>query len=232
MATVVLTDIEGTTSSLSFVKDVLFPYASEHLGSYVAAHDHEAPVQRELRAAARLASIDEDDRDAIVARLLHWIATDEKATPLKSLQGMIWEAGYAEGHYRAHLYEDAHECLQAWYAQSVPLYVYSSGSVKAQQLFFQYSAYGDLRHLFRGHFDTTTGPKRAPDAYHRIAQAIGSPVGDILFLSDVDEELDAAASVGMRTTRLLRPQDYPSATPDATSAHPVVASFRDVALAP
>ena len=159
MIKAIVTDIEGTTSSISFVKEVLFPYASEHLPAYVRKHRKEREVREQLNATAELSGIASHDTEALIRPLLDWLATDTKAIPLKSLQGMIWQQGYETGVYQAHVYADAEQKLSAWHAAKLDLYVYSSGSVRAQQLFFHYSLYGDMRPLFRGYFDTTTGAK-------------------------------------------------------------------------
>ena len=204
MIRAILTDIEGTTSSISFVKDVLFPYARAHLSAFVAAHGGEPEVARWLAATARDAGLAEDDSAGIVATLQQWIDQDRKATPLKALQGMIWADGYANGAYRAHVYPEVADRLRAWKAQAVPLYVYSSGSVAAQQLFFRYSEAGDLAGLFDGHFDTEIGAKREADSYARISAAIGVAPQQILFLSDIIAELDAARSAGLQTVWLCR----------------------------
>lgn len=215
----ILTDIEGTTSSISFVKDVLFPYARERLPGFVRAHADDPEVRRWLDAAADEAGLAADDDEAVIATLLDWIDADRKATPLKALQGLVWKDGYTSGAYRAHLYPEVAACLRDWHARGLALYVYSSGSVAAQKLFFGYSEAGDLTPLFSGYFDTTTGPKREAASYAAIRAAIGLPATDILFLSDVTEELDAAAAAGMRTTLLCRPParctgigDHPCAT--------------------
>lgn len=222
----ILTDIEGTTSSISFVKDVLFPYARDHLPAFVAAHGDDAEVRCWLDATAQEAGIDAADRDAVVATLQQWIEEDRKATPLKALQGMIWRDGYAGGAYRAHLYPEVADRLRAWKDRGLPLYVYSSGSVAAQQLFFRYSEAGDLSGLFDGHFDTEVGGKREAASYAHISAAIGVAAQDILFLSDIVEELDAARSAGLQTVWLCRP---PLSCP-ADSAHPCVGDFDAIAF--
>jgi enolase-phosphatase E1 len=225
----VVTDIEGTTSSLSFVHDVLFPYAREHLAEFVAHHRDEDAVRRELDEVRRLAGKDLDEQDIVVA-LHRWIDEDRKATPLKALQGMIWESGFREGHFQGHVYEDAVRRLREWHARGIRLYVYSSGSVQAQKLLFGHTAHGDLNPLFAGHFDTTLGPKREPESYRAIAHAIGQPLSEILFLSDVAAELDAAREAGMRTVQLVRPQDYPESPGEASCGHPLARSFGDIRL--
>jgi len=221
MTRAILTDIEGTTSSISFVKDVLFPYAYRHLPDYIAAHRDDADVRRWLAAVASDEGLAADDEAGIVAALRRWIDEDRKATPLKALQGMIWADGYAGGAYRAHLYPEVAARLAAWNAQGLPLYVYSSGSVAAQKLFFGYSEAGDLTPLFRGYYDTEIGGKRDAASYARIAADIGVAPADILFLSDIVEELDAARAAGLATTWLCR---APLACP-ADARHPCVTDF-------
>ncbi|MFZ5723001.1 MAG: acireductone synthase [Pseudomonadota bacterium] len=226
----ILTDIEGTTSSISFVKDVLFPYARRVLPEFVR-HNAELPaVRRQLEAVWQQASLPPGDIDGAIAALLTWIEDDVKATPLKALQGMVWERGYRDGDFRAHVYPDAVAKLREWHAAGIPLYVYSSGSVQAQKLFFGHSEAGDLLPLFRGHFDTETGGKREAESYRRIAAAIGLPAADILFLSDIGEEIDAARAAGMQAIRIVRPQDYPQLRVDGI-APPAVAGFNDIRLA-
>jgi enolase-phosphatase E1 len=203
MIRAIVTDIEGTTSSLSFVKDVLFPYARERVGDFVRARRGDPAVQAQLAEVRRLAGGHLDEA-AVIAQLERWIDEDKKITPLKTLQGMIWEDGYRRGDFTGHIYDDAVRALRAWHDRGVRLYVYSSGSVLAQKLLFAHTAYGDLTPLFAGYFDTILGGKREPDSYRRIAQHIELPPGDILFLSDVWEELDAAQAAGMQTTWVLR----------------------------
>ena len=230
MIRAIVTDIEGTTSSLSFVKDVLFPYAAEHLRDYVLEHRTEAAVRRQLNATAELAGLPSHDVKPLIRQLTEWISSDTKATPLKALQGMIWEGGYRSGAYTAHLYDDAIRGLHEWHEQGLSLYVYSSGSIHAQKLFFEFSRYGDVRPLFRDYFDTTTGNKHDVESYQGIEQAIAVSAEQILFLSDVEAELDAARSAGYLTCRLSRPADYGPGAADITSAHPVCTSFDEISL--
>ena len=217
----IVTDIEGTTSSITFVKDVLFPFARERLPAFVTTHGDTPEVQHWLHEAAKEAGIIEAERQEIIELLIRWIDEDRKSTALKALQGMIWKDGYAEGAYRAHVYPEVPARLRAWKDQGFALYVYSSGSVPAQQLFFGYSDAGDLTSLFSGYFDTQTGPKREPASYERIAAVIGEPPADILFLSDIVEELDAARTAGFQTGWLVRaPHDLP-----VSPRHPVYRDF-------
>lgn len=216
----ILTDIEGTTSSIDFVKDVLFPYARKHLPAYVETHTDEAEVQHWLHEAAKEAGIVEATRGEIIDLLIRWIDEDRKSTALKALQGLIWREGYESGAYVSHMYPEVAGRLRAWHEEGLSLYVYSSGSVPAQKLLFGFSENGDLTPLFSGYFDTQTGHKRETESYRRIAGAIGLPPAQILFLSDIREELDAAREAGMHTTQLIRP---PQALSD--NGHPAVADF-------
>jgi len=227
---VILTDIEGTTSSISFVKNVLFPYARKALPAFIAEHGQQPEVRRWLDAVA--AEIGGACQDSLVAETLQgWIDQDRKHTALKALQGMIWDAGYKRGDYTAHFYPEVADVLQRWHAQGLALHVYSSGSVPAQKQFFGYSTAGDLTALVSGWFDTEVGGKREADSYRRIVQTIGVPAPEILFLSDVVEELDAAREAGLQTCLLDRRDDYPQPrTGDATHGHTRVESFEQITL--
>jgi enolase-phosphatase E1 len=200
----ILTDIEGTTSSISFVKDVLFPYARERLPAFIVTHSDSPEVQHWLQEAAREAELVSASEQEIIELLISWIDNDRKSTALKALQGMIWEAGYVGSDFRGHIYEDAARRLREWKQAGLRLYVYSSGSVPAQKLLFGHTEAGDLSSVFSGYFDTQTGQKRESTSYLRIVEAIGLPAGEILFLSDIAEELDAARAAGMKTILLAR----------------------------
>jgi enolase-phosphatase E1 len=221
MIKAILTDIEGTTSSISFVKDVLFPYARKRLPAFVETHADNPDVQHWLHEAAREAGLVSATREEMIDLLIGWIDADRKSTALKALQGMIWEDGYADGEYRAHVYPEVPARLRAWRDAGMRLYVYSSGSVAAQKLLFGHTDAGDLTPLFSGYFDTETGAKRDARSYQRIAEAIGTPASATLFLSDIPEELDAARAAGMQTTLLAR---APGRCPDG-STHRCVADF-------
>ena len=218
MIRLVLTDIEGTTSAIAFVKETLFPFAEAALEGFLAARGEEPAV------AALLAEVPGPDR---VATLRAWMADDVKATPLKTLQGMIWEAGFRDGRLRGHLWPDVAPCLRAWHAAGLGLAVYSSGSVAAQKLLFGHSAAGDLLPLFAGFFDTRIGHKREAASYAAIATALGAAPADMLFLSDVAEELDAARESGLATCQLVRAGD--GTLP--AGRHPEAADFPAVAAA-
>ncbi|MDD5034746.1 MAG: acireductone synthase [Methylococcaceae bacterium] len=203
MIRAILTDIEGTTSSIAFVKEVLFPYASAHLAEFVHSHGSDAEVRRSLDEVSEICGQRLNDGEAI-AQLLRWIEEDRKLTPLKALQGLIWEEGYRHGDFFGHLYPDAARKLREWKEQGLALYIFSSGSVYAQKLLFGHTEHGDLTPLFCGYFDTSVGAKQAADSYRKIAERIGFAADEILFLSDVDTELDAARAAGMQTCQLLR----------------------------
>lgn len=227
----ILTDIEGTTSSISFVKEVLFPYARAALPGFVRDHGNDPQVRQWLDAVATEIAASACQDDVIAETLQGWIDQDRKHTALKALQGMIWEDGYRNGDYAAHLYPEVAAVLRGWHASGLQLYVYSSGSVPAQKLFFGFSDAGDLNSLFSGNFDTEVGGKREAASYARIADAIGIAPKDILFLSDIVEELDAAREAGLQTVLVDRRNDYPlPRTGEATHDHTRVENFEQVAL--
>ena len=230
MKATILTDIEGTTSSISFVKDVLFPYARAALPGFVREHGHEPEVRRWLdQVAVENGGICSDE--VIVETLQGWIDQDRKHTALKALQGMVWEAGYREGDFAAPLYPDVAPTLRAWHADGHRLAVYSSGSVPAQKLLFANTDAGDLLPLFDAFFDTEVGHKRDADSYRLIADRLNRSAGDILFLSDVVAELDAAREAGMRTVLLDRREDYPEPrSGEAANGHARVESFADIGV--
>lgn len=216
MIKAIITDIEGTTSSLSFVKDVLFPYAREHMTNFVRTHAHDHDVRRLLDEVATITHVSTDNE--VIEQLLRWMNEDKKITPLKILQGLIWEQGYKRGDFTGHVYADAVRNLKTWHAQGKRLYVFSSGSVHAQKLLFAHTEYGDLTPLFSGYFDTTVGSKKEAISYQKIAQIIELPPQRILFLSDIKEELDAAQLSGMQTVWLLRDNVPASTTAAGTPA--------------
>jgi enolase-phosphatase E1 len=225
MKATILTDIEGTTSSISFVKDVLFPYARRELPRFVREHGRDPEVRRWLdHVATQNGSICSDD--VIVETLQGWIDQDRKHTALKALQGLLWREGYERGDYRGHVYPDAAVALRRWHAAGHRLAVFSSGSVAAQKLLFGHSDAGDLASLFSAFFDTEVGLKRDADSYRLIADQLDRSPGDIVFLSDVVAELDAAREAGMRTVLLDRREDYPQPREGgATHGHSRVESF-------
>ncbi|WP_028469436.1 acireductone synthase [Neptunomonas japonica] len=221
---VILTDIEGTTTDIRFVHNVLFPYARQALPEFVKGHWDDAAVQSIMAEARLVLDAPDADQTTLIQAFINWIDQDKKVTALKTLQGLIWVQGYKSGDFTGHLYEDAYEYLKRWSEQGVELSVFSSGSVKAQQLLFGYSDFGDLTSLFSHYFDTSTGHKRETAAYVSIANALQQRPENILFLSDIVEELDAAQSAGMKTCLLAREELPENAT------HNVVSSFESISV--
>ena len=202
----IVTDIEGTTSSIAFVKDVLFPYAEARLKAFVTAHAGEvACILDEVRGIEGKALSDDHAAEVLLA----WSKADRKIGPLKALQGMIWAEGYASGEIKGHIYPDSPRALRAWHAARIPLYVYSSGSVEAQKLLFGHTGAGNLTLLFSGYFDTRIGGKLAADSYARIAAEIGAAPGRLLFLSDHPGEIAAAVAAGWQTQLVDREGNAP-----------------------
>lgn len=217
----VLLDVEGTTSAVSYVYDVMFPYARNRLESYLAERwgsDALRPVLDQFAADldhknydAWLASTKPADGRAMVLRqTIDWMEGDVKATSLKTLQGLIWESGFRNGELRAHVYPDVRPALEGWKTAGVDLRIYSSGSVLAQKMFFGHSEAGDLLPLISGHYDTTSGPKREPESYLRVATDWGLPPEGIVFLSDIVAELRAAQNAGLRGVLVVRPGNAPA----------------------
>ncbi len=240
----VLIDVEGTTTAIAFVYEVLFPYAAARLASICARRAAEPEVAAAIarlrgeyaaelaqRPAAAGAGPGEAGGDELppfgdgAAYARHLMARDRKSTGLKALQGLIWEAGYAGGELRGHVFADVPPALAAWQEAGVRLRVFSSGSVRAQRLLFAHTEYGDLTPRFEGFHDTTTGPKLERSSYRDIAGAFALPPAALLFLSDTAGELDAAAAAGYRTGMLERPGNRLQ----PRGAHPAYSSFAELA---
>ena len=197
---------------------------------FVRRRGNEPEVRAWLdRAAVDAGGVCQDE--VIVEVLQGWIDEDRKHPALKALQGMIWQDGYKGGDFRAHVYSDAAQALRGWHASGHPLAVYSSGSVPAQKLLFGHSTEGDLSPLFSAWFDTAVGGKREVASYQAIVQSLGVPAREVVFLSDVVEELDAAREAGLRTVLLDRREDYPiPRIGEACHGHERVESFAAVVL--
>jgi len=200
----VVTDIEGTTTPIAFVAETLFPYARQALPDFVRAHRDLPEVAEQLAATRALAGDAGLSDAAVTAILIQWIDEDRKATPLKLLQGLIWREGYEAGAFQGQLYADVPPLLRAWHAGGLRLFSYSSGSVAAQRLLFGHSPAGDLTPLFEGFFDTRLGGKLESASYAALASAVALSPDRILFLSDHEGELDAAAAIGFVTGCLDR----------------------------
>lgn len=223
-ARAVLLDIEGTTTPLAFVKEVLFPYARARLPEFVAANHQDPAVAEQLGLINEIAGA-ELTLDRAGRFLRAWIDQDQKVSPLKVLQGMVWREGYESGEIKGQVYADAVEALAKWRSAGVPLYIYSSGSVEAQKLLFAHSEHGDLSGWFAGHFDLAVGGKKEPESYAAIARRIGLAPSDILFVSDVEAELNAAREAGMRTVWMVREGAMP-----APASHETARDFSSPAL--
>jgi enolase-phosphatase E1 len=232
----VLLDVEGTTTPVEFVHNILFPYARARVQEFLARHAADPDVHADLvRLRAEHAAEPpgppapppwRDDSASVVA-YVHWIMDrDRKSTGLKSLQGKIWEAGYRAGELRGQVYADVLPAFIRWKEQGRDIAVFSSGSVQAQQCLFANSTAGDLSSFIRAYFDTTTGPKTAAESYERIAAAVERSPSQVLFLSDVGAELDAARRAGLQTALCVRSQE----TVPPVSGHPVIRTFDQVPL--
>lgn len=193
---VYLFDVEGTTTSISFVHRTLFPYSREHMASFVRAHVR-LPVVQDL--VTEFKSV-----EGAIAALLGWIAADEKEGRLKELQGLIWDEGYQSGAFQGHVYPDVRPAFERWTSQGIQLAIYSSGSVHAQKCIFGFSNAGDLTPLLSAYFDTAMGHKRERISYENIARELSARASEVTFFSDIKEELDAARAAGMRTIQLFR----------------------------
>ncbi|WP_410529181.1 acireductone synthase [Serratia sp. AXJ-M] len=224
MIRAIVTDIEGTTSDIRFVHQVLFPYARERLAPFIRQHQAEAEVAAPLAALRHEIDQPQADIEQLIAALYRFMDEDRKSTALKALQGIIWRSGYHNGDFRGHLYPEVAGQLSAWQQQGLKLYVYSSGSVEAQKLLFGNSDAGDLQPLFSGYFDTHVGAKRETASYRNIANEIGIAADELLFLSDIHQELDAARAAGWHTCQLIRDDA------DAQSRHPQVNRFDHIDL--
>ena len=237
----VLLDIEGTTCPVSFVSDTLFPYAAEHLGSFLNEHHKDPQVQELLAEVAKAWAEDPDPEaqsirqkrgstgsDDVVSYLLWLISKDRKLAPLKELQGMIWEIGYQAGKLQGPLFEDVPRALRRWRAAGLQLAVYSSGSVGAQQLIYGYSSGGDLRTMFGHWFDTRIGGKREQSSYTKISESLDVPSHQIVFVSDTLAECEAAAASGMQVLLSIRPGN----SEQEVSRFERISSFQDLELNP
>lgn len=222
MISAIVTDIEGTTTSVDFVYKTLFPYAKAHMAEFLQNQQQRPEVAEQIHLLqtelGELLSL-----EALIAQLMQWMEEDKKHTVLKALQGMIWQQGYQSGEIKGHLYPDVLPSLTQWAAQGIALYVYSSGSVQAQKLLFSCSEQGDITPLFSGYFDTTIGAKREIKAYHNISHALNLPPMQIVFLSDIVQELDAAMAAGFKTIGLARDGG-------SLAGHLTVNSFADIKL--
>jgi enolase-phosphatase E1 len=219
----VLLDIEGTTTPIEFVYEVLFPYARAHAAEYLARHQDSAECRKAVALLRQEVAAAEDSSPAQI--VLSLMDHDKKSPGLKSLQGLIWQDGYKSGELRGQVYSDVLPALERWRARGLDTCIYSSGSVLAQQLLFESTNAGDLTTFLKEYFDTGVGPKTSPDSYHAISERIHVAPSEMLFVSDVVQELDAARTSGMRTSLCVRGGGHP---PSGSESHPVIRSFDEI----
>ncbi len=253
----ILLDIEGTTSAISFVYDVLFPFARAELREYLHANWRSKEVEKAIdylasdlghataeqwfkSAAVQQADLDcvgDSDRETdkahqkahqemVAAEIERLMNADVKSTGLKELQGLIWAVGYAQGKLSSHVFDDVTPALKDWKHAGIDLRIFSSGSINAQKVFFKHTKDGALSEYLSGYYDTTTGPKREASSYKLIANDAGFALGDVLFLSDVEPELQAAHDAGMQVALVVRPGN---STLDSEK-FPVITSFDQISL--
>ena len=226
----ILLDVEGTTSSIAFVYDVLFAYAKKHIATYFDNHATDEVVRAAAEALAREADCSgtldtPEGRTQLTLAAIGLMNRDVKTTPLKTLQGMIWRDGFESGQLVSHIFDDVPAALEQWANSGIDVRIYSSGSIAAQKLFFGHTSAGDLSRYLNGHYDTTTGPKREKKSYVAIASAMKIPARQILFISDVGAELDAARSAGMATAAAIRPGNQPL---ESLYEHEAIRSFDEI----
>jgi enolase-phosphatase E1 len=215
-----LTDVEGTTTAVSFVYDVLFPFFRQHFPDFARENEHDPVFRAQLETTAQVALAHTGElvpTEQAVEILLDWAAKDLKEPTLKSIQGAVWRRGYESGALKGHVYPDIPPALMRCRQAGIPVGIYSSGSVEAQKMLFGSTEYGNLLPFIDHHFDTAVGPKKQPEAYHKIAEQLRVPAVQICFISDVPAELDAARLSGMQTLQMVRPGtltqgQHPSAT--------------------
>ncbi len=228
-ADTVVLDIEGTTSPARYVVETMYPYSRTRFAAWIDAHPDDPDVGRALAQIAELTGLAAGDTGGVLAALNRWLDADEKVTPLKTLQGLIWNAGFQAGELTAPLYPDVAPALRAWVAAGARLWVYSSGSVAAQRAWFAHTTDGDLGGLLRGYFDTeNAGAKQAPESYRAITRAIGAEPARTVFLSDRFEELDAARLADWATVGVCRPGEPYAAR--GVGDHLRVVSFDQIQL--
>lgn len=223
----ILTDIEGTTTSVSFVFEVLFPYFAERCEEYIHQNLQNPLVRAQLEKVKETVLAEENlqvsDNEAI-AKLLEWTKNDRKHPALKTLQGYLWRIGYENQTIKGHIYPDVPPVLEKWQKSGLKMGIYSSGSVEAQKLIFGFSDFGDLNGYFSHYFDTAVGHKREAKSYQNIQQVLDIQADAILFLSDIEAELDAAQAAGLQTIQLVRGKTEPS------NRHQTVNDFSEISI--
>lgn len=232
--TTFLLDIEGTTTPIDFVYQVLFPYARAHVRAYLAGHSEEVSSEiatlleenaEDARSGLNPPLIEEDGPIDTLTAYIHWLMDrDRKTTALKSLQGKIWDEGYSKGELRSQVFEDVPRAFTRWRQQGKAICIYSSGSVLAQKLLFANTEAGDLTGHIGAFFDTRVGGKKDVESYARIASELNLAPRELAFISDVTAELDAANAAGFDTVLCVRPGNHSQ----PATAHPVIQSFDQI----
>jgi enolase-phosphatase E1 len=233
----ILLDIEGTTSSIQFVYDVLFPYARRELDGFLARNWSSPGVVAACEQIARDAgegSLSEwcnrrgvqDPQQLVKEEVIRLMNGDAKTGGLKLLQGLMWRGAYESGELKSHVFDDVPPAMARWAARDLDLRIYSSGSVLAQKLLFAHTTHGDLTPYLRGYYDTTAGPKKEAGSYQRILHGFRLQPREVLFLSDAPGELEAAAKAGLQVTLVRRPGNaVVGATP-----FPDIEQFSDIMI--
>ena len=210
MTRAILLDIEGTTTPISFVYEVLFPYARAHFRDYLRDHPGAEAIALLEREAAAEPDANRAPPAGEIATYVEWLMDRDRKSPgLKSLQGLVWQSGYRDGTLKGEVFPDVPPALERWRKRGIKTAIYSSGSVLAQRLLFSTTAFGDLTPLLSGFFDTSSGPKTSPESYARIAGALECSAGEMLFVSDVKAEIDAARVAGCDAVLCIRPANVP-----------------------
>ena len=229
--TAILLDIEGTTTPISFVHEVLFPFSRNHLTRYLAENSDSSDVSDDLRLLYKEHTEDLNSGNQpppLIEQYVYWLIDQDRKSPaLKSLQGKIWEQGYNDGRLHSSVFPDVRPAIERWVERGVSVNIFSSGSVLAQKLLFAHTEAGDLTKFIDCYFDTGVGKKNNSGSYQTIAKTLSIPAAEILFVSDVIIELNAAAEAGMRTALCLRPGNAPQELP---SQHDSIHSFDEITL--
>ncbi|XP_075854711.1 enolase-phosphatase E1 isoform X2 [Microcebus murinus] len=245
----ILLDVEGTTTPIAFVQDILFPYIKENVKEYLQTHWEEEECQQDVSLLRKQAEEDahldgavpipgasgngaQDPQrtiQAVVDNVCWQMSLDRKTTALKQLQGHMWRAAFAAGRMKAEFFADVVPAVRKWREAGMKVYIYSSGSVEAQKLLFGHSTDGDILGLVDGHFDTKVGHKVESESYRKIADSIGCSPNNILFLTDVTPEASAAEAAGVHVAVVVRPGNA-GLTDDEKTYYSLITSFSDLSL--
>lgn len=220
----ILCDIEGTTTDIKFVHKVLFPYSKKNFPEFLKSSQENSEVLHIINSIKKEYLTNEAELVDVIDIINFWIKEDKKISQLKELQGLIWVDGYDKGEFKGHIYSEVKTCFEIWKKCGKDLYIYSSGSVFAQKLLFSHTTEGDLTPLLSGYFDTNIGHKREERSYQNIITELACEPGEILFLSDIEEELDAAKLAGMKTGHLNRDNLI------STSRHKIYNNFDEIII--